>query len=43
MQTMRDRWTDERLDGLNEKVDRGFALMERRFDRIDERLIATQL
>jgi hypothetical protein len=37
MQTMRDRWTDERLDDLNEKVDRGFALMEKRFDRVDER------
>jgi tetrahydromethanopterin S-methyltransferase subunit G len=37
MQTMRDRWTDERLDDLNEKVDRGFALMERRFERVDER------
>jgi uncharacterized protein YPO0396 len=24
MQTMRDKWTDERLDDLNAKVDRGF-------------------
>lgn len=28
MQTMRDKWTDERLDDLNAKIDRGF-------DRID--------
>lgn len=28
MQTMRDKWTDERLDDLNAKVDRGF-------DRLD--------
>jgi hypothetical protein len=25
MQTMRESWTDERLDDLNAKVDRGFA------------------
>jgi hypothetical protein len=28
MQTMRDRWTDERLDDLNAKVDRGFDRVE---------------
>jgi len=28
MQTMREKWTDERLDDLNAKVDRGF-------DRLD--------
>jgi len=37
MQTMRDRWTDERLDDLNEKVDRGFDRVDVRFDRVDER------
>ena len=37
MQTMRESWTDERLDDLNAKVDRGFEKMERRFDRIDEK------
>ncbi len=28
MQTMRDSWTDERLDDLNAKVDRGFDRIE---------------
>jgi hypothetical protein len=28
MQTMRDKWTDERLDDLNAKVDRGFERIE---------------
>jgi len=48
MQTMRDKWTDERLDDLNAKVDRGFedlkaemralrAEMNARFDAIDRR------
>jgi archaellum component FlaC len=44
MQLMREAWTDERLDDLNAKVDRGFARleqrfdqMERRFDKVDER------
>jgi flagellar capping protein FliD len=44
----REKWTDERLDDLNEKVDRGFAelkaemkagfdRMEARFEKVDER------
>lgn len=33
----REKWTDERLDDLNAKVDRGFDRMDRRFDRVDER------
>ena len=33
MQTMRDKWTDERLDDLNAKVDRGF-------DRLDAEMRA---
>ncbi len=37
MQTMREAWTDERLDDLNAKVDRGFERMDRRFDQVDER------
>lgn len=28
MQTMRDKWTDERLDDLNVKVDRGFERLD---------------
>jgi predicted nuclease with TOPRIM domain len=35
--TMRDRWTDERLDDLNGKVDGGFRRMDERFDKVDER------
>lgn len=31
MQTVREQWTDERLDGFRERVDE-------RFDRVDERL-----
>jgi archaellum component FlaC len=37
MQTMRESWTDERLDDLNAKVDRGFARVDERFQRVDER------
>ena len=51
MQTMRDKWTDERLDDLNAKVDRGFeelraemramrAEMNARFEEINGRLDA---
>jgi hypothetical protein len=35
--TMRDRWTDERLDDLNKKVDDGFRRMDERFNQIDGR------
>jgi DNA anti-recombination protein RmuC len=37
MQTMRESWTDERLDDLNATVDRGFARVDERFQRVDER------
>jgi hypothetical protein len=37
MQTMRESWTDERLDDLNSKVDRGFDRVDARFDRVDAR------
>jgi hypothetical protein len=48
MQTMREKWTDERLDDLNAKVDRGFERvdgeiadlrteMNARFDQVDAR------
>jgi tetrahydromethanopterin S-methyltransferase subunit G len=34
----RERWTDERLDDLNKKVDDGFAKVDRRFDRLETRM-----
>ena len=34
---MRQSWTDDRLDSLNEKVDRRFDEIDRRFDEIDRR------
>jgi len=48
MMSPREKWTDERLDDLSLKVDRGFsevktemregfARMEARFEKIDER------
>ena len=37
MPAMREAWTDERLDDLNAKVDRGFDRMDARFDRMDAR------
>lgn len=48
MMTPREKWTDERLDDLNTKVDRGFAdlkvemkegfeRMEARFEQVDKR------
>jgi len=37
MHLMRESWTDTRLDGLNEKVDRGFASIDARFEKVDER------
>lgn len=33
----RDSWTDERLDDLNHRVDRGFDQVDRRFDSVDRR------
>lgn len=37
MQTMRDSWSDERLDDLNTKVDRGFEQVDKRFEQVDKR------
>ncbi len=37
MHLMRESWTDERLDDLNDKVDRGFAKMEQRFEQMERR------
>jgi tetrahydromethanopterin S-methyltransferase subunit G len=42
MMSPRERWTDERIDDLNEKVDRGFAElkseMKEGFERMEARL-----
>jgi len=38
MMTPREKWTDERLDDLNRKVDDGFARMDARFERLETRL-----
>jgi chromosome segregation ATPase len=35
--TMREGWTDERLDNLNEKVDKGFVDVGERFKEVDKR------
>jgi hypothetical protein len=35
MEAMRQSWTDDRLDSLNEKVDRRFDEVDRHFDRIE--------
>jgi archaellum component FlaC len=38
MQVMaRETWTDERLDDLNAKVDRGFEQVDKRFEQVDKR------
>jgi tetrahydromethanopterin S-methyltransferase subunit G len=34
----REKWTDERLDDLNKKVDDGFANVDVRFDRLETRM-----
>jgi tetrahydromethanopterin S-methyltransferase subunit G len=34
----REKWTDERLDDLNKKVDDGFDAVDRRFDRLETRM-----
>jgi tetrahydromethanopterin S-methyltransferase subunit G len=31
------RWTGERLDGLEQKVDDGFAQVDKRFEKVDGR------
>lgn len=37
MMSPREKWTDERLDDLNKKVDLGFAQMDTRFQGMEER------
>ena len=38
MEAMREAWTDERLDDLNEKVDKGFARVDARFDSMQSHI-----
>jgi tetrahydromethanopterin S-methyltransferase subunit G len=35
--TPRESWTDQRLDGLNKKVDDGFEQVDKRFEQVDKR------
>jgi hypothetical protein len=35
MQTMRESWTDERLDDLNDRVSDGFRRVDERFNRVE--------
>lgn len=37
MEAVRESWTDERLDLLNERVQERFASVDRRFDEVDRR------
>jgi archaellum component FlaC len=37
MQTMRESWTDERLDGFREEVREDFRRVDARFEQIDRR------
>jgi hypothetical protein len=38
MMSPREKWTDERLDDLNQKVDLGFARMDARFEHLESRI-----
>jgi flagellar capping protein FliD len=40
MMSPREKWTDERLDDLNQKVDEGFTKVDTRFDRLEARMDA---
>ena len=37
MEAVREKWTDDRLDDLSQRVDRGFSDVDRRFDEVDRR------
>ncbi|MDQ3724615.1 MAG: hypothetical protein M3335_01790 [Actinomycetota bacterium] len=37
MQTMRESWTDERLDEFGKRIDERFDRVDEKFDRVDER------
>ncbi|HEX6687776.1 MAG TPA: hypothetical protein VF085_03830 [Solirubrobacterales bacterium] len=36
--TVRQNWSDDRIDGLERKIDEGFHHVDQRFDQIDKRL-----
>jgi archaellum component FlaC len=38
MQTMRENWTDERLDEFGKRIDERFDRVDRRFDEVNRRL-----
>jgi hypothetical protein len=38
MMSPREKWTDERLDDLNMKVEKGFARMDARFEHLEARI-----
>jgi hypothetical protein len=40
--TVRESWTDERLDDLNHRVDDGFRRVDERFAQLDNRFDALQ-
>jgi hypothetical protein len=42
MEAVRGKWTDERLDDLNVKVDGGFRRMDERFAGVDSRIDGLQ-
>jgi hypothetical protein len=35
MEAVRDKWTDDRLDDLNKRVDAGFTRVDERFGQVD--------
>jgi hypothetical protein len=37
MEAMRQSWSDDRLDHLNDRVDTGFASVDLRFEQVDRR------
>ncbi|HEY6731822.1 MAG TPA: hypothetical protein VI039_12465 [Solirubrobacterales bacterium] len=40
MMNPREKWTDERLDDLNRKVDQGFTRMDAWFEHLEARIDA---
>lgn len=38
MEAMRTRWADDRIDDLKERVDSGFAEVDKRFDRVESKI-----
>jgi hypothetical protein len=42
MAVMRQSWTDERLDDLNDRVSEGFGRMDERFAQVDARIDSVQ-